>query len=161
MSTRQGYGRPSAGTERGALVARSRFRPWFPTKIIPPGRLVSVTVEDAPEKDGEPEIWLTMPEVADRLDLPVNRVHQLVGDRELLAARRDGVLKVPALLVGDGVVVRGLRGVLTLLHDGGYSDDEILRWLFTADETIPGTPAQALAENRGTEIKRRAQAMSF
>jgi hypothetical protein len=33
--------------------------------------------------------------------------------------------------------------------------------LLRADDSLPGTPAQALAENRGTEIKRRAQAAAF
>ena len=35
------------------------------------------------------------------------------------------------------------------------------RELFTADDTIPGRPIDALRENRGSEIKRRAQAMAF
>jgi hypothetical protein len=51
--------------------------------------------------------------------------------------------------------------VLTLLRDAGYSDEEALRWLTTPDETLPGTPLQALHENRATEIKRRAQALGF
>jgi hypothetical protein len=54
-----------------------------------------------------------------------------------------------------------LPGVLTLLHDAGYNDDEALRWLFTADESLPGTPATALAGDRATEVKRRAQALGF
>jgi hypothetical protein len=33
--------------------------------------------------------------------------------------------------------------------------------LYTADETLPGTPVEALAANRGTEVKRRAQALGF
>ena len=36
-----------------------------------------------------------------------------------------------------------------------------LRWLTTADDTLPGTPLQALHENRATEVKRRAQALGF
>ena len=34
-------------------------------------------------------------------------------------------------------------------------------WAFTPDDSLPGTPAAALAENRGTEVKRRAQALGF
>jgi hypothetical protein len=51
--------------------------------------------------------------------------------------------------------------VLTVLHDGGYDDRQILRWLFTDDDTLPGRPIDALRENRGAEVKRRAQAMAF
>ncbi|CAM5372847.1 DNA-binding protein OS=Streptomyces cyaneofuscatus OX=66883 GN=G3I52_17875 PE=4 SV=1 [Streptomyces cyaneofuscatus] len=36
----------------------------------------------------------------------------------------------------------------------------MLEWLFTPDPSLPGTPAQALSENRGTEVKRRAQALA-
>lgn len=106
--------------------------------------------------------WLTLPEVAERLDVPVTRARQLVKDRQLLAVRRgDGnALMVPAEMVQDGRVLKGLPGVLTLLHDAKFSDDEALRWLYT-DDGLPGSPVQALAENRGTEVKRRAQALGF
>jgi hypothetical protein len=104
--------------------------------------------------------WLTVPEAADLLGVGVNRVRQLVTDRQLLAMRRDGVLMVPADFVQDGRVLKGLPGVLTLLADARYGDDEALRWLYT-DDDIPGSPVQALVENRGTEVKRRAQALGF
>jgi excisionase family DNA binding protein len=104
--------------------------------------------------------WLTVPEAADLLGVGVNRVRQLVTDRQLLAVRRDGVLMVPADFVQDGRVLKGLPGALTLLADARYGDDEALRWLYT-DDDIPGSPVQALVENRGTEVKRRAQALGF
>jgi len=52
-------------------------------------------------------------------------------------------------------------GVLTVLHDGGYDDHAALTWLFTEDESLPGRPIDALRENRGAEVKRRAQALAF
>lgn len=70
------------------------------------------------------------------------------------------MLQVPAEFIGDGKVVKGLAGTLTLLRDDGFSDEEMLEWLFTPDPSLPGTPAQALHENRGTEVKRRAQALA-
>jgi hypothetical protein len=33
--------------------------------------------------------------------------------------------------------------------------------MFTPDESLPGRPIDALRENRGSEVKRRAQAMSL
>jgi hypothetical protein len=48
-----------------------------------------------------------------------------------------------------------------VLRDGGYADEEILRWLFEEDPSLPGTPIGALRSNRGREVKRRAQAMAF
>ena len=37
----------------------------------------------------------------------------------------------------------------------------MLRWLFESDESLPGTPIEALRGDRGKEIKRRAQALAF
>jgi len=106
--------------------------------------------------------WLTFSEVADRLGLPVSRVRQLLRDRKLLAVQRpDGTICVPAAFLDGDQIVRGLHGTLTLLLDCGFDDAEALRWLFTADETLPGTPIQAIAENRRTEVNRRAQALAF
>lgn len=102
-----------------------------------------------------------MPDVAELLGIPVNRVHQLVRDRSLLAVREGGVLRVPADFILEGGVVKHLPGVLTLLDDAGYNDAEALRWLYTPDESLPGTPAEALRGNRATEVKRRAQALGF
>ena len=108
------------------------------------------------------EQWLTVPEVADQLGVDVTRVRQFLRERQLLAVRGDeGMLRVPAAFVQEGKVLKGLPGTLTLLADSGFDDDASLRWLFTADESLPGTPAQALVENRGTEVRRRAQALAF
>ena len=106
--------------------------------------------------------WLTLPEAGDLLGVGVNRVRQLVTDRQLIAVRRgeNRALMVPADFVQDGKVLKGLPGVLTLLHDARYSDDEALRWLYT-DDDLPGSPVDALRGNRGTEVKRRAQALGF
>ncbi len=104
--------------------------------------------------------WLTVPEVAERLGTNVSRVRQLLAERQLLAVRRAGVLQIPEAFVVEGRVLKGLPGTLTVLFDAGFSDDEALRWLFT-DDALPGPPVQALTENRGTEVKRRAQALAF
>ncbi|MFC8507036.1 Rv2175c family DNA-binding protein [Streptomyces sp. NPDC057411] len=109
--------------------------------------------------------WLFLPDVAEMLDIEVTRVRQLIKEGQLIAVRREvrpgeRILQVPAAFIQDGKVVKGLSGTLTLLRDDGFSDEEMLEWLFTPDPTLPGTPAQALGENRGTEVKRRAQALA-
>jgi excisionase family DNA binding protein len=109
----------------------------------------------------EPAGWLSLSEVAERLAVPVNKVTQMVRDRALLAVRRDGTLRVPAELVANRTVLKHLPGVLTLLHDAGYTDEEALRWLYRPDDSLPGTAAEALASDRATEVKRRAQAVGF
>jgi len=104
---------------------------------------------------------LSIPEVAQRLGVPVSRVHQLVRDGHLLAIRRNGALAIPEEFLGDDTVIKGLAGTITVLRDGGYEDQEIVRWLFEDDPSLPGTPIEALRGNRGREIKRRAQAMAL
>jgi hypothetical protein len=105
--------------------------------------------------------WLTLPEAADRLHVDVTKVRQLLREHKMIAVRRDGVLRIPAIFVGDRAILKGLPGLLTVLADGGYDDDEALRWLFRPDDSLPGTPVDALAENRGTEVKRRAQTLAL
>ena len=107
--------------------------------------------------------WRTVPDVADALGVEATKVRQLVREGSLIALRRaEGEpLCVPAAFVHDGHIVKGLPGTLTLLRDARYTEVEAVRWLFSPDDTLPGTPIQALVENRGTEVKRRAQALGF
>jgi excisionase family DNA binding protein len=107
--------------------------------------------------------WLSLREVADRLGVSPNKVRQMVRDNQLAALRHEGAREpeVPAELLLDDTVVKGLPGTLTVLSDSGYDEEESIRWLFTADDTLPGRPIDALRENRGTEVRRRAQALAF
>ena len=106
--------------------------------------------------------WLSLPEVACLLGIPAGRVKQLLRDRKLLAVTRpEGALAVPAAFLDGHHVVKGLCGTLTLLFDCGFDEPEALRWLFTADDSLPGTPIGAIVEHRGTEVNRRAQALAF
>ena len=106
--------------------------------------------------------WLTLPDIAEQFGVEVTRVRQLVKDGQLIAVRRgeNRALHVPAAFIDGDKIVKGLTGTLTLLRDDGFTVEEMLEWLFTPDPSLPGTPAQALAENRGTEVKRRAQALA-
>jgi hypothetical protein len=89
-------------------------------------------------------------------------VKQLLRDRKLLAVNRpEGPLAVPAAFLDGNQIVKGLCGTLTLLRDCGFDEAEALRWLFTADESLPGTPIDAIAKHRATEVNRRAQALAF
>jgi hypothetical protein len=105
---------------------------------------------------------ITLPDAAELLAVPITKVHQLIKDGQLVVTTDDAGRRVlPRASVSGGTVLKGLPSVITLLRDGGYADPEIIDWLLRADDSLPGTPLQALAENRGTEIKRRAQAAAF
>jgi len=107
--------------------------------------------------------WLDWSQASDQLHVSVSKVRQLIREHQLAAAvpTPGAGQQIPAELIMDGAIVKGVPGVLTVLHDTGFDDREILRWLFTADDTLPGRPIDALRENRGSEVKRRAQAMGF
>jgi hypothetical protein len=105
---------------------------------------------------------LPVAEVAEQLGVKATRVHQHVRDGQLLLLRReDGVRGVPALLVQDGAIVKHLPSVITQLRDARFSDEEIVDWLHRDDDTLPGSPIEALRANRGAEVKRRAQVAGY
>jgi hypothetical protein len=105
---------------------------------------------------------LTMPAVAEALGVPVTRVHQYVRDGHLVATRdENGTRGVPALMIHDGEIVKSLTAVITLLRDAHFDDAEIIDWLFRDEQSLPGSPIQALRENRGSEVKRRAQVAGY
>jgi hypothetical protein len=115
------------------------------------------------ELDALVERWLTLPDLAEAIDLPLPKVRQLVREGKLVTVPRGTppVQCVPADLVREGKLVKGLAGALTVLHDAGYSGLEALRWLLTEDEALPGRPVDAMAEGRDTAVKRRAQVLAF
>ncbi|MDF3306145.1 Rv2175c family DNA-binding protein [Rhodococcus sp. T2V] len=105
---------------------------------------------------------LQLVDVAKNLGVAVTRVQQLLRDQQLIAVRRDGVLGVPELFFDEtGETVKWLPGLIAVLHDGGFKDEEILQWLFREDDSLPGTPVQALHGHLAREVIRRAQAMGF
>jgi hypothetical protein len=104
---------------------------------------------------------LTAAEVAQALGISANRVRQLLREYRLMAVPGSGNSRIPADFLQDGQVLKHLPGLITVLKDGGFRDDEAFEWLFREDDTLPGTPVQALRDDRHTEVTRRAQAMAF
>jgi hypothetical protein len=115
-----------------------------------------------------------LPAVASILGIPVTKVHQHLRQKHLIGVRRDGVLVVPKIFFDDkGHVVKSLSGLLVVLHDGGYHETEIVRWLFTPDASLTisrdgdsdaqsnARPVDALHSHQAREVVRRAQAMAY
>jgi hypothetical protein len=107
--------------------------------------------------------WLDWKAAATALGVSVTKVRTLIREHHLAAAvpSPGAGQQIPAELIMDGEIVKGVPGLLTLFADGGWDDREKLTWLFTPDETLPGRPIDALRENRGSEVKRRAQALAL
>ncbi|HEX3546806.1 MAG TPA: Rv2175c family DNA-binding protein [Mycobacterium sp.] len=112
--------------------------------------------------------------VADLLGIPLTKVHQQLREGHLVAVRRDGAVVVPKAFFDEtGQVVKSLSGLLVVLHDGGYRDTEIVRWLFTPDPSLTisrdgsteqranARPVDALHSHQAREVVRRAQAMAY
>jgi hypothetical protein len=108
-----------------------------------------------------PTQWINLPDVSEKLDLSISKVHQMIRDGQLLAVKRDGIRVVPAELVANSTVLKHLPGVLTLLRDAGYNDEEAVKWLYEPDKTLDGNAAIGLGGDRAREVKRRAQALGF
>lgn len=107
--------------------------------------------------------WLTLPEIAERLDVIVTRVHKMIKEGHLVDVRRGerNVRYVPAAFFTETGILKPLRGTIMVLADAGFNDVEIIRWLFTEDESLPGRPIDALHAGKKTEIRRRAQALAW
>jgi hypothetical protein len=109
--------------------------------------------------------WLTVPDIAERLGVPLAAVRTMLQEREVLGVRRGErrVVSIPARFFTEAGPLPELPGTFTVLADGGMRDEEILRWLFTTDPTLPdgGAPIDALRAGFKTEIRRRAMETAF
>ena len=121
--------------------------------------------------------WLTVPDVADRLGPDASKVRRIVQERRIIGVRR-GDPRIfssprpsscrdtsptphsPPRPDADQpwTVLASLQGTLTVLSDAGFTDEAAIEWLFTPDDSLPGTPIEALRTGRKTEIRRRAAA---
>jgi len=104
--------------------------------------------------------WLTLPELVERTGETLGRVRRMLDERQLVGSRRDGTFRVPEVFLVDGQPLSSLRGTIIVLQDAGFSDDEVIDWLLTEDESIGAAPLQALLQGRKSEVRRVAQSLA-
>ena len=106
--------------------------------------------------------WLDWEQVGELLGVTPAKVRTMIKDHQIAEAvpRPGSPPSVPAAFFQDGLIVKGLSGLLTVMHDNNFTDRECIAWIFI-DDDLPGRPIDALRENRGAEVKRRAQALAF
>jgi hypothetical protein len=109
--------------------------------------------------DQQERVWLTVPDLSERLGLSPGRVRRLLEDRYLLGTRREGVLAVPEVFLTDEGPLPELRGTAVLLADNGFTDDEAVAWLLEEEDSLGAAPIDALRAGRKAEVRRVAQAL--
>ena len=123
--------------------------------------------DNPPDNDLEELVgeWLTVPDIGERFGLRLSDVRQMIEDRHVLAVRVGprNVLAVPSRFFGEAGPLPELPGTFTVLGDGRMTDPQILRWLFTPDDSlpVPGAPIDALLAGFKTEVRRRAMEAAF
>lgn len=111
--------------------------------------------------------WLTINEAAEYLGVEPKRVRSWVKERSLITGKM--AADQPQRIVKDFLVnapsYRGpldtLPGTLTLLADGGFTDDQALDWLLSEDESLGQSPLAALQAGKKHQVRRIAAALAL
>lgn len=107
-----------------------------------------------------PVEWLTMPDLVEALDVPLGRVRRLIDEHYLVGSRRSGVFAVPSVFIVDGHPLSSLRGTVIVLQDAGFSDDELIDWLFAEEESLGRSPIDALLAGHKSAVRRLARTLA-
>lgn len=104
--------------------------------------------------------WLTVPDLVELLGESPSRIRRMIDDRHLLAARVDGVLRVPSVFLKDDAPMPEIHGTAIVLADAGFSDAEALEWFLAVEDSLGAAPIDALRAGRKAEVRRIAQALA-
>jgi hypothetical protein len=107
--------------------------------------------------------WLTIGDLAVRLEQRPSRIKDLIRERKLVVVDVGDPPKpsVPIEFLHDGELIKGLPGALTVLADAGYSPEQAVRWLLTENDLLPGRPVDYMTAGRHTAVKRVAMSLAF
>lgn len=107
-----------------------------------------------------PIVWLTIPDLVERMDLSPSRIRRLIDDHSIAAKRVDGILCIPESFLDGSEVRPELRGTIIVLNDQGYKGEDVVDWLTSYEESLKTTPIDALIAGRKAEVRRIAQALA-
>lgn len=86
----------------------------------------------------------------------------MLRDHQLIAIRRGGIAGIPKdFFDSSGAVAKPLTGLITVMRDAKYTNEEILEWIYAEDDTLPGRPIDAIHGPLAREVVRRAAAEPF
>ena len=112
------------------------------------------------ENAADPTAWLTIPELAEALHETPSRVRRLLDEHYLIGSKRGGAFAVPAVFLADGRPLPALRGTIMALQDAAFSDDEIIDWMLTEEESLGRTPIAALLAGHKSAVRRVARTLA-
>jgi hypothetical protein len=122
--------------------------------------------------------WLTLPDLAEALNIEVKAARRIIQERLVVGIRRGErtTFQVPAAFVvaahlanpsnveapvedaaAPRALLTSLQGTIAVLTDNAFSDEQIIEWLFTPNESLRATPLDALLAGRKAEVRRIAQ----
>src|SRR5690606_31421560 len=101
-----------------------------------------------------------MPDLVEALGEPLGRVRRLIDEHYLVGAKSSGVFAVPSVFIVDGHPLPSLRGTIIALQDAGFSEDEVVDWLLTEEETLGRSPIDALLAGHKSEVRRIARTLA-
>lgn len=104
--------------------------------------------------------WLTVPEAAEVLNMPMGRVRRLIDEHHLIAVKRDGVPLIPAEIIVDGEPLPSLHGTMIVLLDSGFKIENAMEWLYTFNDNLPGTPMEFLLKGHKSAVRRLAMLLA-
>lgn len=112
-------------------------------------------------------MWLSIPEVAELLDVRQRDIRSAISDNQMLAVRR-GENHAWAVhrqqLVFDEIgatLLPSLPGTLTSLHDAGFDNEEALAWLTAHNDELGMTPFDALHAGNIHAVRRAILMLAF
>ncbi|MDO5025646.1 MAG: Rv2175c family DNA-binding protein [Trueperella sp.] len=115
----------------------------------------------------DPGEWLSVPEVAEVMQVRQRDVRQMLADKKIVAVRRGPnnawYINAGQLIEKDGrvVAIPALRGTLISLSDAGYSAAESLNWLTTVDAELGQTPLETLRSGKIHAVRRVIAGLAF
>lgn len=116
----------------------------------------------------EQDNWLSVPEVAETLQVRQRTVRQYLREKTLLAVRRgpNEAWAVPASFFtssDDGAlcVLPTLPSTITVLCDAGFTDEEAVAWLLSTQDELGSAPIDALQQGHIHAVRRLAQSQAL
>ncbi len=105
--------------------------------------------------------WMTIPQAAEALSIPVGRVRRYIEEHHLIAIKRDGVLMIPSEIIVEAEPLPSLPGTMIVLLDSGLDYEAAFRWLYTIEESLPGTPMEFLLKGHKSAVRRAAMLLAL